>query len=313
MKITYLRKFSLLTLCLLALTAPGCFKQVATKATSSIFYDAAPTVDREDDVELAEAASLSFLKMLEGLYGQNPRDKITLLMLARSYAGFAYGFTENEIIASKGSNKKAYDKAMARARRFYSRAKRYGLELLVLLPGMSKAEDMTLQEFEDALNGLGKSQVENLFWIGFAWGNYLNFHKDSVEAIASLPKIELVMKRVLALDPDYYYGGAYIFMGAFYGSRPKILGGNPPLAKENFDEAIGVTAGKNLMSRVTKAQFYAVQVQDMSLYKRLLQQVLNSDPAALPEMRLLNEIAQIRANLLLKKKSLFFTQANNKK
>lgn len=312
MKITYLQKFTLLGLCILALTASGCFKQVATKATSQIFYDASPTIDREDDVELAETASLSFLKMLEGLYRQNPKDKITLLMLTRSYAGFAYGFTENEILANKGSNTKAYDKAMARAKRFYSRAKRYGLELLDLLPGMTKAQDMTLQEFEEALNGLGKSQVENLFWIGFAWGNYLNFHKDSVEAIASLPKIELVMKRVLALDPDYYFGGAYVFMGAFYGSRPKLLGGNPPLAKENFDEAIALTDGKNLMAKVTKAQFYAIQVQDMSLYKQLLQQVLGSDPAALPDLRLLNELALIRANILLNKKSLFFTQANKK-
>lgn len=287
----------------------ACFKQVATKASSQIFYDAAPAQDREDDVELAEQSSLAFLKMLEGFYMQNPKDKLTLLMLARSYAGYAYGFTENNILASKGSDAAAYKKSMARAKRFYGRAKKYGTELLVLLPGMSKAEDLNLEEFDTKLAKLGASQVENLFWIGFAWGNYINYNKDSVEAIASAPRIESIMKRVIEIEPDYYFGAAYTFMGAYYGSRPKMLGGNPVLSKENFEKGIAASDGKNLLAIVTEAQYYAVQVQDLSLYKRLLKKALTSDPADLPDIRLLNELAQIRANILLKKQSDFFTQA----
>ncbi len=310
MKAKYTRQVTIFLILFLSFGLSHCgFKKVATKTSAEIFYDAAPTIDSEDDVELAEQASLGFLKMLEGFYLQNPKDKLTLVSLTRSYAGYAYGFTENELLAAKGSNGPEYKKALARANRFYGRAKRYGLELLNLLPGMNDAENSTLDEFQGALNNLGASEVENLFWIGFAWGNYLNFNKDSVEAIATLPRVEAIMKRVIELDSSYYYGGPYLFMGAIYGSRPKLLGGNPPLAKENFEKAIAVTDGKNLMAKVTEAQFYAVQTQDLTLYKNLLNQVLSGDAAALPQIRLMNELAKIRAKILLDKKTLFFTQA----
>lgn len=312
MKALSMRQVTIFLILFLSLGVSHCgFKKVATKTSAEIFYDATPTIDTEDDVELAQQASLGFLKMLEGFYLQNPKDKIVLLSLTRAYAGYAYGFTENELLATKGTKGPAYDKALARANRFYSRAKRYGVELLQELPGMGKVDESTLDEFQKDLNGLGPSEVENLFWIGFAWGNYLNFNKDSVEAIASLPKVEAIMKRVLELDASYYYGGPYLFMGALYGSRPKLLGGNPPLAKENFEKAIAVTDGKNLMARVAEAQYYAVQVQNLGLYKSLLQQVAGADASALPQIRLMNELAKIRAKILLDKKSLFFTQAKN--
>ncbi len=286
----------------------GCgLKKVATKTTADIFYDATPTIDREDDVELAEQASLGFLKMLEGFYQQNPQDKTVLLLLTRSYAGYAYGFTENEILASKGSDKAAYDKAVARAKRFYTRAKEYGVELLSRNSSFAKAKEGTLDDFNASLKTFTKKDVENLFWAGFAWGNYLNFHKDSVEAVAELPRVEAVMQRVLELDPNYYYGGADLFMGALYGSRSQMLGGNPEKSKEHFERAIQVSDRKNLMAPVTMAQFYAVQVQDLALYNKLLEGVLADDPAKLPEQRLMNELAKIRAQILLDKKKEFFT------
>jgi hypothetical protein len=298
----------ILTLCAL----PGCFKQVASKTSSQIFYDSTPAIDSESDVELAEQASLGFLKMLEGFYLQSPKDKTTLLMLTRSYSGYAFGFTENAVLKNKGKNEADYNKAYERAKLFYGRARKYGLELLNLLPGMSGANDKTLEEFQNGLNKLGKANVEDLFWIGFAWGNYLNYNKDSVEAIAEAPRAEAIMKRVNELSPGYYYGGPDLFLGVYYGSRPPMLGGNPTLSKEYFDKAIQTTEGKNLMASVTKAQFYAVQTQDAPLYTSLLQQVSQADAAALPEIRLLNELAKIRAQILLDRKSYFLAKETTK-
>lgn len=294
-----------LILALMSFSACG-FKKVATKTTAQVFYDASPTIDQEADVELAQQSLLGFLKILEGFYVQNPKDPVVLLLLARSYAGYAYGFTENDILQYKDSDPEKYAKAETRAKRFYERAKRYGLELLSLSPSLAKGLESSPDDFAAALQKQNKADVENLFWAGFAWGNYLNFHKDSVEAIASAPKIEMLMQRVIELDPDYYYGGAYTFMGAYYASRPKLLGGDPQRAQQNFAKAKAVTQGKNLMAPVAEAQFYAVQIQDRSLYKSLLQGVLNADAATLPEIRLMNELAKIRAQTLLEKESVFF-------
>jgi hypothetical protein len=303
----------LLTLLTLFL-AVGCgFKKLATKASTDIFYDATPSIDSEQDVELAQQASLGFLKMLEGFYLQNPKDPKVLVLLTRAYASYAFGFTENDILANKGSNQAAYDKAMKRANLFYTRAKDYGLKMLSLNSSFAKAQEGNLDQYNAALKTFSKLSIEKLFWAGFAWGNFLDFNKDSIEAIADAPRIEALMQRVLELDETYYYGGPHLFLGAFYGSRPKMLGGDPDKAKLHFEKAIEITQGKYLMAQVAEAQYYAVQVQDMELYQKLLQGVLSADAAALPEQRLSNELAKIRAKILLDKKSLFFNQATSNK
>ena len=51
------------------------------------------------------------------------------------------------------------------------------------------------------------------------------------------------MNFVVATDSTYYYGGAHLFLGTLYGSRPKILGGDPAIAKDHFETALRITAG----------------------------------------------------------------------
>ncbi len=309
-----LKNSAIFLVALLAIPSASCgIKKIATKASTDIFYDATPAIDSESDVDLARDSSLGFLKMLEGFYRQNPKDKKVLLLLTRAYSGFAYGFTENDILASKGSDPVLFEKSNQRAKLFYTRAKDYGTQLLSLNPKFAAAQEGTLEEFQAALKSFGQRDVENLFWVGFSWGNYLNFHKDSPEAIAEMPRIEALMNRVRELEDSYYYGGPDLFLGALYGSRPKLLGGDPDKSKLHFEKAIAVSSGKYLMAPVNEAFYYAVQVQDPALYQRLLEEVVAADAAALPEQRLSNELAKIRAKILLEKKSLFFTQSETSK
>ena len=60
------------------------------------------------------------------------------------------------------------------------------------------------------------------------------------------------------------------------------------------------------MIKVLMAQFYAVQVQDKDLFRKLLQEVVEADATVLPEQRLANEVAKKRASVLLAKEKLFF-------
>ncbi|HKX11840.1 MAG TPA: TRAP transporter TatT component family protein, partial [bacterium] len=187
--------------------------------------------------------------------------------------------------------------------------KDYGQQLLSLNGSYAKAKEGTLDEFQKALGTFSKGDLEDLFWAGIAWGNYLNFNKDSTDAIAELPRVEALFNRVLELDETYYYGGPHLFFGAFYGSRPKLLGGDPDKSKMHFEKAIQIGGGKYFMAQVSEAQYYAVQVQDLGLYERLLNEIVAADVTVLPEQRLSNEVAKRRAQILLDKKSLFFSQA----
>ncbi|MGH7831164.1 MAG: TRAP transporter TatT component family protein, partial [Candidatus Binatia bacterium] len=226
---------------------------------------------------------------------------------------YAFGFTENEILANKGGDRARYDKAMKRAKLFYGRAKDYGIKLLSLRHGFEKANEGTLDQFNAYLKNYRRPDLEKVFWATFAWGNHINFNKDSVEAVAELPRVEALAQRILALDEGYFYGGAHLLLGAIHGGRPKMLGGDPDKAKMHFERAIQISQGKYLMAQVTMAQYYAVQIQDAALYKKLLNEVVAADAAALPEQRLSNELAKIRAQILLDKQALFFSQGGTEK
>jgi len=293
--------------CLILSTLSACgIKNTASSVTAQIMQEAVPTIEEEEDVAYANQASLNTLKTLEGLQRVNPNDPTILLMLARSFGAYTFAFVENDILEAKGVSE-AFEKAATdRAKRFYGRGKKFGLQLLSKNKAFHKALEGSLDNYKKALKTFHKKDVPALFWTAFSWGGLANFSKDSPESIAEVPRIEALMNRVKELDEDYYYGGPHLFLGALYSARPKMLGGQPEESKKEFEAAIQETNGKFLMAKVLYAQYYAVQNQDRGLFETTLKEVLVADPAALPEQRLGNELAKRRAEILLRKEKLFF-------
>lgn len=297
---------SLAILCLsLFLTNCG-IKQTAVNATAQIMSAGTPAMEEEEDVAYANQASLASLKTMEAIQRSNPNDPGILLLLARSFASYTFGFVENDILEAKGNNEAFEKLATDRAKRFYGRGKKFGLLLLSQKGNFKKTVVGPLDEFKKTLNGFGKQDVPALFWTAFNWGNLINFSKDSPEAIIELPKVEAMIRRVMELDDRYNFSGPHLFLAVFNASRPAMLGGQPEEAKKEFDIAIEQTGGKYYIAKVLEAQFYAVQTQNKGLFESLLKEVVSADPAAMPEQRLANELAIRRAQILLQKEKLFF-------
>ncbi len=293
--------------CLLSVLNSGCsINKTAAHSTAEIMERGIPTVEEEDDIALANLSSLSSFKILEAAQRVNPEDSTILLMLARSYGSYTFGFVENEILEAKGMNETLEKLATARAKRFYGRGKRFGVMLLSKNGNFKKTLTGPISEFQKSLSSFHKKDVPALFWAAFNWGSLINFSKDSPDAIAELPRVEAIMNRVMELDPNYFYAGPEQFFGVFYAARPPMLGGRPEDSKKFFEKALTITEGKYLMIKVLEAQFYAVQTQDKNLFKSLLSEVTSADPNILPAQRLANELAQKRAQILLQKQKMFF-------
>ena len=107
------------------------------------------------------------------------------------------------------------------------------------------------------------------------------------------------MKRVLDLDASYNYAGPHMFLGAFYGSRSKMLGGDPEKSHYHFEQSLALTRNRFLLNRVMYAKTYAVQAQDKKLFVEQLDAVIKSPGNILPEQRLANEVAKLKAKRLL--------------
>lgn len=271
---------------LLFILLSGCStRQLAVRATTGILVDGMAVFYEEGDLGLAESAIGANLKLVEALLRNDPANEKLLLAAAEGYTSYAIGFIEDE--------------SPARASRFYLRARDFGLAILLKNQAFAAAFKGDFGQFQASLTSFRKSEVPALFWTAMAWINYINLNRTNVQAIAEMAKVQTLVERVLALDETFYFGGPHLVLGTILSSRSRILGGNPEKAREHFESCLRINQNKFLLSQYFYAQSYAVQVQDLELFRSLLQQILTAPEDLLPEQRLANAIARKKAQTLL--------------
>ena len=290
---------------LLLVLGAGCsMKKMTTRTIGKVATDGMVAVESEQDIEFAKESIPALIKTLEVLRYGDKKDRMTLVLLAKAYGTYTFGFMEERILAHPEGSKE-YDDALATAELFYRRGKEYGIAALLNAGGMRKAFKAPFPEFKRAIGGLGKKFTPALFWTAFNWANWMNLNRDDPHALVNLPKVQAMVDRVIELDPDFYYGSAHALKGIMAISRPKMLGGDPALAKSELDEAMRVAPGY-LMTKVLFAQYYARGTNDPTLFRRSLNEVIAANPAELPDQRMANELAKRRAKLLLKREKKLF-------
>lgn len=269
----------------LALLAGCSLRSIAVRSAAEILPRGIAAFYEEPDPALAREAMGSQLKLVEVLLKNDPGNPELLLAAAQGFGGYAFLFLEDE--------------APDRAKRIYARGRDFGIRALgKVLPARFDREP-DLGKFSAMLGKVGKRDAGLLFWTAYAWGGWADLSRNDPQALADLPKVEAMMRRVEELSPGYFFGGPDLFFGAYYGSRPRILGGDPEKSRSHFERAVAASDGKFLMARVLYAQFYGVPSGDRELFRRSLEAALAGSPADLPEQRLANEVARIRARKLL--------------
>jgi tetratricopeptide (TPR) repeat protein len=289
--------------------------QFAANQTTEVLLRAAPTYDRESDLELAERSSLSNLKMLEGLLEVTPNNEDLLLLTSSSFTRYTFGFVEEQIeMADERYDFEEKAKYVKRAVDFYERGKTYALRVLdKRRKGFSNLMKGDLERFVIELKQLKKEHISALFWVAYAWGSIINLQQSEPARLAELSRVELMMDRILELDASFFFGGAHLFYGIFFGGRPEMLGGDTEKAGEHFEKAIKITGGKFLMAQFMMAKCYAFQTQDKQLFEKTLQGIIDAPDDLYPDQRLANELAKRRAKRLLARvDDLFFDDLSKK-
>ncbi len=275
-----------------AFLSSGCVQQIAISTVGGIVNDGFGAFTEEQDLDLAEKALPGNLKLLEVMLKSDPENEEILLLLSQGYSSYALGFVE--------------DTDPERARILYQRGVEYAMRILRQNETWQRAFDGSLDALGGEIAKLERSDVPAVFWAAFGLGSYIQLSLTDPEAIAGLPKAEAMMRFVAANDSTFYYGGAHVFLGTLYGSRPKMLGGNPDLSRQHFETALRINNGKFLMTQVYFARSYAVQTMNEALFEELLAQVHDASLEILPEFRLANAIAKRKTELLLTRKSELF-------
>jgi len=264
----------------------GCVQQFTIRTVAGIVDEYGfATLNEESDLPIAEQAIGSNLKLMEIFLKGDPRNPDLTMLLSMGYTSYALGFVEDE--------------STERARVLYLRGRDFGLRRLKENSAFNAGFTGDLDAFRGALEELPHEYLPAVFWTAMGWGSYINMTLTDPNALADIPRVETMMEYVRDQDSTYYYGGAYLFLGSLYGSRARILGGDPEKAKWNFERCLSVNKGDFYLTQVYYAQSYAVQTQNRQLFEELLTKVENASLDVLPEARLPNAIAQRKAKLLL--------------
>jgi hypothetical protein len=262
----------------------GCIQTIAVRSMADIMDYGFQAFNEESDLQIAHESLGSNLKLIEALIKADPGNEKFLLFASQGYNAYALAFAE--------------DDSVERARVFYLRGKEYGMRILEQNAKFQAALNADDSTFRQALASFSKRDIPAVFWMASNWFSYINISRTDISALADISKARAMMEYVLKVDPGYYYGGAYLFLGAIEGSTPQMMGGKPELAKEYFERCLALNGGKFLLADLFYAKTYAVQTQNQELFESLLKNIDDASIDILPEVRLPNAVAKQKARLL---------------
>ncbi len=296
-----MNKLKIFYIIFVVLFISGCsIKRMTINATGSFMEDVVTAFFEEEDIDFAKQAIPANLKLLDGLIkGSNYENDDLLLKGCKLYGMYAMGFLEDT-----ETDKKLEKENLKKASYFYKKAKEYGMKILVKNNDFKNVLDKDFSEFEKMMIAFNKKDIETLFWTAFAWGSFINLNRNSVEAVADLPKVKALVLRVLELDETYFYGLPHLFMIVYY-SMPKMFGGDIDKAKEEYDKIKNISGDKFVLADFFAAKYYAVQKQDKKMFLELLSKVEEVSDDVIPE-KLFTMVARKKAGILkLKADDLF--------
>jgi hypothetical protein len=278
-----LRRFGkIAALCAFAFAATGCAGLV-NKASQRFADNLGAAILNENDPGTVRDGVPAYLLLLDSLIEGDPNNAGTLLAGAKLYGSYAGGFVAEP----------------ERAKRLALRAHDYAKRATCIR--VKPFCDVLAQPFDPfaaQLAKIGAKDLDVLAGLGAAWAGRIQQDSGDWNAIADLPKVEAIYARILELDANYDGGSPYMVLGVLNSLRPAQYGGKPELGKANFEKAIALSQGKNLMAKTLFAQYYARLVFDQELHDRLLSEVLAAAPEA-PKLTLMNVLAQERAKALV--------------
>jgi hypothetical protein len=267
----------------------GCASLISS-ATSRMADNLSLAILNQNDLETVRIGAPAYLLMLDSLIAGDPENTDLLLAGSKLYSSYTSAFIEDE----------------ERAQRLAEKSIGYARSALCIdVEPVCQALAGKQQEFEEILTDTKIKDLPTLYGFASAWASWLQVNAADWEALAELPKLTALFEQCLKLDENFDGGGSHLYLGVLSTQLPPGLGGKPEKGRAHFERANEISEGKNLMINVLMAQYYTRMVFDQELHDQLLEAVL-AEPAEVPGLTLINTIAKLQADELLKESVDFF-------
>ena len=288
-------------------------RRLVASEMTSLMEAGAASMEQDDDLEMLQQALPANLKLMEALLASDPKNQRLLVLLARLYASYAFLFIEGRIDADQWPSAYPQQRNASReelrdtAVRLYTKGKGYALQALAVDHPHAAAHLSKVTQSDAFIRSLQGQDMGALFWYGFNLSGLINHNRDSVELIAQAHLVERSMKRVLALEPQFYHGTAHLVLLAYYASRSPLMGGNLSLAEKHYQQLKALHGDRLLLTDLFFARYYLVQLQDRRRFEQVLTAVVDSSDSD-ARFRMLNRVARDRARIYLSKADYLFPQ-----
>ncbi|MDY0190474.1 MAG: TRAP transporter TatT component family protein [Desulfuromonas sp.] len=241
------------------------------------------TLLNQDDPALVQAGAPAYMLLVDSLIAGDPDDEDWLQTGAKLYTLYSAALVSDPVRAQKLSTR-AFDYGQ----RALCAENSAGCDLV----------DQPYAAYKNSLEEFDADEVAALYAFTTSWLVWAQTHSDDWNVVAAVPKLELALQRIIALDESYDNGRAWLYLGMLHSLRPPSLGGQPDRARQCFERALLLTNGQDLGVKVAYARYYARLIYDRELHDRLLYEVCNAMPKA-EGLTLMNTLAQAEAEQLL--------------
>lgn len=156
-------------------------------------------------------------------------------------------------------------------------------------------------DLKDAAQLIGKDGIGLLYWYSTNLGKWGNA-QDITVVLTYKDRIYSLMQQVYQLDPNFFYGAADRYFGAYFAIAPSFAGGDLDKSWDHFQTTLRIepryVATYNLI-----AEFYAPKKQDEKLFDDMTQKVLDAPLDIIPELAAETAVEKRRAEALRKRKA----------
>jgi hypothetical protein len=274
-------------LALLVSMATGC-AGIAQRAADRFASNLGNAVFDHEDPATVRDGLPAYLLLLDGMIHGDPGNAALMRAAAGMYAAYAGSFVSESPRAAI---------LAARAHDYSQRA------TCVDEPSLCNALTKPHDEFVAAVAGV--DDASHLYSLASAWATRIQTHSDDLAAIADIPRVEVVLQRVVAIEPDHDRGMPWVYLGVLGSLRPPAVGGTPEQGRAAFERALELSQQRNLMAKALYARYYARLVFDQELHDRLCNEVVAADPKQ-SGYTLSNVLAQQQARELLRTSTDYF-------
>jgi len=287
---------SVYTSLIFLLTLNCSLEQFVVRKAAGFFSDGLAVFMAESDLDLAEAAMPSNLKLLETMLSKDPENPEILYFASQAYLGYTMAFVEDKGLDYEFNNDKLFNLYMQRAKKLYLRGRDFALKSVIIRNDGKNPFKLRLNEYKKWLkNNTDKSWVPNLFWTAINWGGAINVDREDLELFAKMAFIIATMERINELDENYFVGGGHLFLGMYYAGLPALYGNNKDKALKHFNRLNQISKNRHLLGKLFQAQFLSVQYEDRPMFDRLIKEILEAPDDLWPEQGLINSLAKRKA------------------